>query len=262
MNLAKSNNKPLDKEQVGNWMESLGRLFEESPSAKNIVASGNTQAIALLEEARALRHEAKQVFDSGDIVKPQALLNKAAASFIQAARMSTPKPDPIKLKADLDDRIEKVTSLFEAYKRSVGEKPAAGVVATLRSIEAALANAGQQSAAGMFVEGRVAVDKALLLTRAASDSEAKYASPEDEYRHALERNDTHQMLIRLLLGEKRSEAEVDSSVKGNMEKASALRGQADAAAERKNYVDAIKMLGESTVELVQAIRKVGVSLPG
>lgn len=261
MDRARSNTKPLDKEQVGNWIESLRVLFEESATAKNIEASGNAEAIALREQARTLRSEAKQAFDGGDIVKPQALLNKAATSFIQGARMLAPKLDPVKLKADLDDRIAQVTSLFETYKRSVGEKPTSAVVDTLHGIERALADATQYSTAGKFTEGRMAVDKALLLTRAAGGGEAKDASRDEKYRYALERNETHQMLVRLLLAEKRSAAEVDPSVQGNMEKASTWRGQADTAAERKDYASAIKMLDDSTVELVQAIRKAGGALP-
>jgi len=259
---AKSNNKPLDKEQVGNWLASLGTLIEESPSAKQIATSDNVQAKVLHAEARALHQEAKQVFDSGDIVKPQGILNKAAASFIQAARMMTPKPDPAKLKAELDERIVKVRALFETYKSSVGEKPASDVADTLRGIEQALTDAARHSAAGTAVpDGRVAADKALLLTRAASGGEPKDASVEERYRHAMERNEIHQFLVRLLLSEKRSVEGLDPAIEGVMKKASALRAQADTSAEEKKFGEAIKMLDDSTVQLILVVRKLGVALP-
>lgn len=271
MKLAKSNTKPLDKEQVGTWLESIRHMLDVSQPAQQIQASGNTQAIAMREEARSLYRAAKEAFDAGDIVKPQELLPKAAATFIQSVQLITPKPDPVKVKASLNADLEPVKALFGVYKRVLSQRaPLQGMEDTTRTIEKLLADVEQLIAADYFREARMLLDKAYLLTKAvmsslhvdAQGAPVKFASKEEEFGFELDRNNTHQRLIRILLGEKRSAAEVDPSVKGNMDKARALRGQADTAAERKEYPDAIKMFGDSTAELVQAIRKLGVFVPG
>jgi len=89
-----------------------------------------------------------------------------------------------------------------------------------------------------------------------------FASKEEEYVYELDRNDTHQMLIKVLLDEKRGSGSIDGMLKGYVDKAQALRGQAQSAAQRKDWTDGIRLLEESTAELVRAIRNAGIYIPG
>jgi len=54
---------------------------------------------------------------------------------------------------------------------------------------------------------------------------------------------------------------LDPAIEGVMKKASALRAQADTSAEEKKFGEAIKMLDDSTVQLILVVRKLGVALP-
>ena len=64
-----------------------------------------------------------------------------------------------------------------------------------------------------------------------------FANPEEEYEYELDRNDTHRMLVTVLLEEKRGKKGVDKMVKKFMGKAEVLRKQAEAQAHARaqNY---------------------------
>ena len=85
-----------------------------------------------------------------------------------------------------------------------------------------------------------------------------FATKEEEYRYELDRNDTHQMLVRVLLeGKPRTPGQQTF-----IDKALQLRGEADAAAVGRDHTAAVKLLEESTRELIRAIRSAGVFIPG
>jgi len=66
------------------------------------------------------------------------------------------------------------------------------------------------------------------------------------------------MLIEVLLSEKRA----DSMVQRFVAKAKDLRAQAEGAAKGKDFATGVKLLEESTAELVRAIRGAGIYIPG
>ncbi|MBF0383741.1 MAG: hypothetical protein HQL69_22210 [Magnetococcales bacterium] len=76
----------------------------------------------------------------------------------------------------------------------------------------------------------------------------------------IDRNNTHQMLVKMLL-ESKSESTKKRAEKFVI-KANELRKKADKLAARKKYKEAIATLEASTKELVRAIRVGGVFIPG
>jgi len=71
------------------------------------------------------------------------------------------------------------------------------------------------------------------------------------------------MLIKVLLNEKRaSNAGLESMVQKYLEQAAVLRVNAEAMAAKKDFESGIKLLEDSTKELVRAIRSAGVYIPG
>ncbi|NTW60485.1 MAG: hypothetical protein HGA43_15130, partial [Nitrospirae bacterium] len=91
----------------------------------------------------------------------------------------------------------------------------------------------------------------------------KFASKEEEYHYEIDRNETHQMLIKMLVDEKRSSnAALDQQVASFLEKARNLRNAADSAAGKGEHERAVMLLEESTAELVRAIRNAGIYIPG
>ena len=92
--------------------------------------------------------------------------------------------------------------------------------------------------------------------------ELNFETVEDEYLYELDRNDTHQILVQVLFAEKMASSPMRVTAEKFIDAAGALRVDAEAAAAKKNYQEAIGLLEKSTKELIRAIRSAGVYIPG
>jgi hypothetical protein len=68
------------------------------------------------------------------------------------------------------------------------------------------------------------------------------------------------MLIKLLVEERRGS--LDGMTKDLVSRAKELRGKAETAAGKGDHAGAIRLLEDSTAELVKAIRNAGIYIPG
>ena len=89
-----------------------------------------------------------------------------------------------------------------------------------------------------------------------------WAIVDEEYLYEVDRNDTHRMLIDLLVEEKIKSAYAEGEIVKLVDPAMQLRRQADAYAGEGEYQIAIDMLEQSTRQLVRAIRTAGIYIPG
>lgn len=183
--------------------------------------------------------------------------------MLQAARLAAPeKLLAERAKADFDARMESARALLAAQKRVSSEK-GAGDEATRRAeqrLDAALRlrQEGHVDAAREQLEQAYLIAKTSLGALRQGDTLVRslsFDSKEEEYRYELDRNDTHQMLLRLLLEGKQS------ALAEPVERARKLRAQAEEGAARGDHAAAVKLLEESTIELVRAIRSAGVYIP-
>lgn len=261
---------PEDKEQLERRLASVGTLIDSSSAAKQIEASANAEALALRGKARELRQQAEAAYKSGDYANASRLLDQAAKQLFEGVRLAMPEQvTNEKKQRDFDNRMESVKALLAAQKRISAEKGTKGAETTA---ETQMREAAALAAAGKLDEGRALLDKAYLTTKQAIEGMREgdtlvrslhFATKEEEYRYELDRNDTHKMLVKVLLDEKRaSNPGLESTVKQYLEQAAALRLQAEAAATKKDFEGAIKLLEDSTKELVRAIRSAGVYIPG
>lgn len=90
----------------------------------------------------------------------------------------------------------------------------------------------------------------------------KFETPRDEYVYELDRNDTHRMLVTMLLKEKLESEFTRKRVSGFLESADDYRETALEHADAGRFEDAISALELSTNELVKVIRGAGVYIPG
>lgn len=263
----------VDRQQLEKRLNSVFTLIEESSAAKQIDASGDARAVEKRDKARALYRNAKEAFGKDNLGEASRLLSQASMTMFEAVRVAAPEQvTAAKTKADFNARLETVKALLAAHDRVASEKSTVkGTAETTKSVEKALAEANQLASAGKYEEGRKVLDRAYLIAKTAiatlrgGDTLVRslhFASKEEEYRYEIDRNDTHQMLIQVLLSEKRASPETDNMVKNFLGKAQGLRTQAEEAATRKDFEGAIKLLEESTSEVVRAIRNAGIYIPG
>jgi len=264
----------VDREQVSLRLESVAKLLDQSSAARQIEASGDARAIAQREKAREVYKAARTAFSAGDLSKTSQLLTQSTMLMFEAVRFAAPEEvTGKKLEADFNARHESVKALLAAYKRIAAEKTGVkGVPETVSSIEKSLADALKLASAGKYQEGRAELDRAYLVAKAGVSAmrsgdtlvrSLNFATKAEEYQYEIDRNDTHQMLIKVLVDEKRAtNPQLDQQVSGFVTKAKELRSAAEASAARKGFEEAIKQLEESTSELVRAIRNAGVYIPG
>lgn len=264
----------VDKEQVSLRLESVGKLLETSSAAVQIEASKDARAITRRDKARESYKAARDAFNAGDMQTASRLLTESSTLMFEAVRFAAPKDvTDKKLENDFNARHESVKALRDAYKRIAAEKSGAkGVNETVASIDKSVAEALKLASAGKYQEGRVALDRAYLVAKAGVGSlregdtlvrSLNFASKEEEYRYEIDRNDTHLMLIKVLVDEKRATMpQLDKQVKKFVARANELRAAAEASAASKDYARAVSQLEEATAELVKAIRNAGVYIPG
>ena len=262
------------KEHVERRLASMEMLIEKSSGARQIDASAIPAALAMRGKARELRQQAVDAAKAGNYAGASALLDQVAKTMLDSVRLAA--PDQItgkKKQLDFDNRMESVKMLLDAQKRISAEKRlGAKGTETSAAIETKMREAAALAAAGKLDQGRTVLDQVYLTTKLAVESlrqgdtmvrSLNFASKQEEYRYELDRNDTHKTLLKVLLDEKRpGHAAVEGTVQKHVQQATTLRRDAEAMAVKKDFESGIKLLEDSTKELVSAIRSAGVFVPG
>jgi len=259
-----------DRETLERRVQSVGTLIESSSAARQIESSGVAAAREKRDNARLMHREAAAALRGNDGPTAARLLDQAAREMMTGARLA--RPDQVngeKARADLDARLESAQALLAAQQRITQEK-AAGREAqdAARSIESQIADARRLAAQDRVPEARVLADRAYLTARVSIEAlrrgdtlvrSLSFASKAEEYAYELDRNDTHRMLVTMLLADRREAAPMMQPV---LERADQIRKDGLAQAQRGDHRAAIKTLEDSTRELVRAIRAGGLYIPG
>lgn len=270
---AAQNKLPPDREQLERKLVSTSTLIESSSGAKQIESSGVADAAARRSRARDLHRQAGEALRAGQIEAAAKLLDEASRAMFEGVRLAAPEQVVTgKQRADFDARMASTRALLEAQKRIATEKSAgAGAGELSRRVEAMMAEAGALANGGRLAEGRRTLDQAYLSVKAAVGSmregdtvvrSLNFANKAEEYQYEIDRNDTHRMLVQMLLKDKRGRAGVDAMVEQSVAAAARLRAQAEDEAARRDHEAAVRTLEQSTRELVKAIRGAGVYIPG
>jgi hypothetical protein len=245
-------------------------LLFESSAARRIENSED-------EPAKLKRQQAISIFEEaiipGDIDSRKAKLNDAVALlYASAALVSDNSGSDQKYRQDLDRRQRSLDALLVAHERIMEEKGTADKHTLLladidvdtRAVETLLAE-------NKIDQAREHLDRAYEKTRLSVEQsregetllrELKFETPKDEFQYELDRNDTHRMLLTVLLQEKMKNERVKDRVHSFVEEADKLRESATDQASDERFEEAIKLLEHSTAELVKAIRGAGVYIPG
>ncbi|MFO1327734.1 MAG: hypothetical protein U1F56_10285 [Rubrivivax sp.] len=263
-----------DRAGLERRLQSVSTLIEGSSAAGQIESSGVPAARERRDKARALQRDAAAALAAGDLAGAARLLDQATREMMDGARLA--RPDQVKGekdKRDFESRLESARALLGAQQRIVQEKSAgADAQQATRQIEADLEQARALAAQGRWSDGRVLLDKAYLTARVSIESMRRgdtlvrslaFASAREEFDYEVDRNDTHRMLINVLLADRKdASGAMPPAMRPFIERAEALRRDADAAGRSGDHAAGIKSLEASTGELVRAIRAGGIYIPG
>ena len=245
-------------------------LLFESSAARRVASSERPDVQETRAEAIALF---EQALTPGDSEVRKARLNRAVELFYEASAASPNSASAVaKGRRDFERRRESVDSLLDAHKRIMEEKGTADAHdVLLETVETDLVAAEALLADGDVETARERLDRAYDVTRLAVENsrmgetlkrELKFDTPEDEYHYELDRNETHRMLLTVLLKDKMDNKNTREKVAAFVKTADVHRAAADDMAGRKRFEEAIEELERSTAEIVKAIRGAGVYIPG
>lgn len=255
---------------LGKRVAMVHTLLYESSAAKQVIKNGTEPALAKRREAIRLYEAAAA---GGDIETRRAQLNQAVATLYDAVALvkNGAKGDE-KARRDFDNRKSSLDALLAAHERIMDEKGKSQLhTLLLAEIEEDTGMAEALLAEGRVPEARAHLDKAYEVTMLSVEHsregetltrQLKFETPRDEYVYELDRNDTHRMLVTMLLKEKLESEFTRKRVSGFLESADDYRETALEHADAGRFEDAISALELSTNELVKVIRGAGVYIPG
>lgn len=264
---------PAKSRDMSARLEYVERLLTESSAAQKVESSANPQALELKAEANAHFDEARALYDGGDAEAAEAELGEAIRLLTEAARAANGDVKVSQKQTDdYGQRRESVEALAKAHDRIATEKGLENMNRELQakvsaelSASDALLKEGKGNEARVMLDGTYEVVKTSLESLRGGDTlvrELHFETKEDEYLYELDRNDTHQMLVQVLFAEKMESSPMRATAETFINKAVTLREDAESAAGRKKFEEAIELLEESTKELIRAIRSAGVYIPG
>jgi hypothetical protein len=260
------------KQGVGQNIHFVEQLIHGSMAARQIKASGNDEAMALQQEAEAQLATAMRAQEAGDDRAAEEALTQAKQRIFQAMRLTGDKGLKDNQRERFKNRYQSTKALLEALQR-VGEEKHVG--ATVLDVEAhardTMRQASSQFDQGALDQAQELIDSAYLsiklsLTRLRNGEtlvrSLHFDTKEDEYHYELDRNDTHKMLVSVLLKEKSPDSRLTQLIAIPMKQAAELRAQAEQQAADGDFETAIKTLEQSTKQIIRAIRATGIYIPG
>jgi len=248
-------------------------LLNESSVAKQIRNSDIEEVKRLCNQAVEQYELALRAFESGDNDAATAGLSETIR-LVYAAVAADQLNDTVTAKDDRDfqNRRASVDALLAAHQRISAEKNRRKEHEVLRQeINVYLDAADEFLKAGdaeqVWQQLNAAYNKVKIAVKQLREGdtlirELKFATKEDEYIYELDRNESHKMLIRVLLQEQLEDERIRKIIEPLLSGADDLRKLAEFQASDGQFADAVESLEKSTRELVKAIRSAGVYIPG
>ena len=261
------------QQSVAARMPYIEKLLNQSSAAKQVINSNSSEANQKRQLALELYRQAREKHIQGDYQTATELLKRSSGLMFEAIKLSTPTSmGEQQLIANYGQRRESVVALREAFNRISDESNETEDKRKVNGqLEKITRNADNLLQAGQNAEARIEIDKAYHLLQVSIESirsgqtlvrSLKFESTQDEYHYEIDRNDTHSMLISLLVDEKLKSDSMQEKIVGFVAAAEQFRQQAEAYAGEGAFDQAIELLEMSTLEFVRAIRSAGIYIPG
>lgn len=261
--------KPLPKNS-SSMLNNLHKLLTKASLSKEIQKSDDQLVLQEYQQAINYFNLAVAASQKEDVNRN---LNRARISMFKAAQLATPKSfSQNKLKTDFGRKKSSIDALLGAFKRIGEEKGQKALSSTIQHIKDIEKNAQSIGDQGDWQQANIALNEAYLLVKTSVQNlrqgdvlikSLNFASKEEEYLYELDRNETHFMLLTLLVKRKPNQSNyTKNKIAEFTQKADEFTAQANQQAENSKFIEAISSLEQSTKQLVRAIRTGGVFIPG
>jgi len=237
-----------------------------SEGAKRVEGSSNDVAKAKLAQARELFRQARKAYGEGRTEEAEKGLNESLRLTTSATQM-VPSQSSLnqQQRARYNDLLRQVKSYQDWHVDYKGLDP--HEKEDQRMLEAELARAQLLAEQGQYQQANELLNNMLgiLITKTNMAIGSKtvtydlnFSSKEEEYRYELDSNREYERLIPIALTQKQPAEAMKGLMDKMIDKAIELRKDAEAAFAAKQHDEAIARMRESTEQLQNALKIVGV----
>jgi len=261
------------KKQTEQQVNFVKKLLEVSSAAQKVKASEDINVKALYRAANNLYQNALEYIDEGEDAAAAESLFHATEMMFRAVKVAgKQKVVNTSDRRLFELRLKSVNALLAAIQRIGEEKGVTEKTDSIKSMaDAEIASAIALMKTGQPFSARKVIDSVYVEIKTAISElrsgdtlvrSLHFETKKDEYLYELDRNDTHQMLVTLLLEEKMKNPKIRKRAQKFLNKAAVLRKKAEVYAENGDYEKAVETCEESTKQIVRAIRSSGFFIPG
>ncbi|HEY0635567.1 MAG TPA: hypothetical protein VGE00_09295 [Gammaproteobacteria bacterium] len=241
-------------------------VLMKSEGAKRVDGSSHDVARAKLAQARERYQEARKAHGEGRIEEAEKGLNESLR-LATAATQLVPSQNNLdqQVRERYNDLLRQVKSYQDWHVDYKGidphEKEDQSKMEAELTRAQLLAEQGQYQQANELLNNMLGI--LITKTNVAIGSKTvtydlNFASKEEEYRYEVDRNREYERLLPIALTQKQPTAAVKGVMDKMIDKARALRRESEAAFEAQKIDDAIARMHESTEQLQNALKMVGV----
>lgn len=255
-------------------LETIDKLLNESSVSENIMSSNSEVAIQYYKLAKTAYGHAVEEFKKGDITKSNLFIKKATDALSDATMFANMNKKDINLETDRHHYIEtkeSVDVLLEAVHRVAEEKGIGESEKVLQQMHELNKRAEEYASNNNYTEATRYLEQILSVIRSdiakmkTGDTLVRtltFASPKDEFRYEIDRNDAHFLLLKTFFTPQQAKSGNNGSHSEAIKTAYRLRKEAESYAESQDYKQAIGALEKSTTILITIIRTAGNEIPG
>ena len=248
--------------QVGQKLDLLARLLDDSEPVRRAQREGNEEALAKIEQARQSMEDARAALDEGCIAEASSLSSSGLKLATTAFRKS-PSASKEQTRETYEGALQLSTSFLlslEAQPEDLRGLNAEDLVGIERQIERAesMASSGNFAEAVRLlapVNDRLQRRLAALLNNKTLYYEKNFATRADEYAYYKEQYEGYLMLLKT--GQKEASYSARNRVTELLDSAATLYEDAEASAAAESWDNAIVKIQDAVSHSEKAVRASG-----
>ena len=248
--------------QVGQKLDLLARLLDDSEPVRRAQREGNEEALAKIEEARQSMADARAALDGGCIADASRL-SSAGLKLATTAFRKSPNASKEQARETYEGALQLSTSFLlslEAQPEDLRGLNAEDLVGIERQIERAesMASSGSFAEAAQLlapVNDRLQRRLAALLNNKTLYYEKNFATRAEEYAYYKEQYEGYLMLLKT--GQKEASYSARNRVTALLDSAATLYEDAEASAAAESWDNAIVKIQDAVSHSEKAVRASG-----
>lgn len=263
----------ITRQQVEKQAEFVKNLTQASSLAKKLDASTDVNVKSIYRAAKELYQNALTYINDDNNYAAAESLFHAKRMMFQAAKLAGKQEVAQSNDNQIFElRLKSVNALLEAMQRIGDEKKVQEKTQQIKNrAEIEIASAREMMRLGEPEKAQKTLDTVYIYVKTAVSElrsgdtlvrSLHFKTKKEEYLYELDRNETHSMLVTLLLAEKMKDPQARARAQKFLDMAEDLKQKAQESAHNGNYEKAVEHFEASTRQIIRAIRSAGLYIPG